>query len=103
MSHIVTDNQRAVDGVAALKAGDPAAFGKLMVDSHASQRDDYQITVPQTDSLVEAALVAGAIGSRQTGGGWGGAIVSLVRTGDVQDWCARMVSDHPDTRVLAVT
>jgi galactokinase len=101
--HIVTDNQRAVDGVAALKAGDVTEFGRLMVESHASQRDDYQITVPETDALVEAALRVGAIGSRQTGGGWGGAIVSLVPDADVAAWCEAMVRDHPDTRVLAVT
>lgn len=101
--HIITENQRVLDGVAALKARDAATFGRLMVESHASQRDDYAITVPETDTLVEAALSAGALGARQTGGGFGGAIVALLADDQVETWCNTMTSDHPQTRILDIT
>ncbi|TLP46232.1 galactokinase [Cohaesibacter sp. CAU 1516] len=101
--HIVTENQRVLDGVAALKAHDAATFGRLMVESHASQRNDYAITVAETDALVEAALAAGAKGARQTGGGFGGAIVALVADDQVDAWCEAMTRDHPETRILDVT
>lgn len=101
--HIVTENQRVLDGVAALKAHDADTFGRLMVESHKSQKEDYGITVSETDALVEAALKAGAKGSRQTGGGFGGAIVSLVADDMVDQWCETMTKDHPQTRVLDIT
>ncbi|MFV0358613.1 galactokinase [Tropicimonas sp.] len=101
--HVITDNRRVLDGVAALKADDPAAFGRLMVESHASQRDDYAITVPETDALVVRAMELGAVGARQTGGGFGGSIVALVRNGDVERWGQEIVGDLPGVRVLAVT
>ena len=101
--HIVTENQRVLDGVAALKARDAATFGRLMVESHASQRDDYAITVPETDALVESALAAGAMGARQTGGGFGGAIVALLADDQVDTWCNTMTRDHPQTRILDIT
>ncbi len=101
--HIITDNQLTQDGVAALKAGDAATFGRLMVASHASERDDFQITVPETDALAEAALDAGALGARQTGGGWGGSVVALVPEAQVEKFCAVITGDFPHARVLAIT
>ena len=101
--HVVTENQRVLDGLAALKHPNAARFGRLMVDSHLSQRDDYAITIEQTDHLVEAALEAGALGARQTGGGFGGSIVALVADGSVDIWCDRMTGAFPATRVLAIS
>lgn len=101
--HVIMDNQRVLDGVAALKAGDVAGFGGLMLASHASQRDDYEITVPETDALVEAAMDAGAIGARQTGGGFGGSIVMLVSDEKAEKIGANLASAFPKTRVLALT
>ncbi|MDV7141512.1 galactokinase [Tropicimonas sp. TH_r6] len=101
--HIITDNQRVLDGLTALKAGDVDGFGKLMVSSHASQRDDYEITVPETDALVDAALAAGALGARQTGGGFGGSIVILAATDKIEAIGAALVDAFPKARVLAVT
>ncbi|PRY26706.1 galactokinase [Aliiruegeria haliotis] len=101
--HIITDNQRALDGIAALKAGDLPEFGALMVSSHASQRDDFEITVPETDALVEAAMALGAIGARQTGGGWGGSVVALVKDSDIERFSAGIVETSEQARVLAVT
>ncbi|WP_432829845.1 galactokinase [Dactylosporangium sp. CA-092794] len=76
--HVVTEDQRVLDTVTALRAGDARAIGPLMTASHASMRDDYEITVPQVDTAVSAALAAGAYGARMTGGGFGGCVLALV-------------------------
>jgi galactokinase len=77
--HVISENARVEQSVKALRAGDLATFGRLMYESHASLRDDYQVTVPQLDVMVEAArAVPGVLGSRMTGAGFGGCTVSLV-------------------------
>ncbi|MEV4514548.1 galactokinase [Dactylosporangium sp. NPDC049525] len=76
--HVVTEDQRVLDTVAALRAGDLRAAGPLMTASHASMRDDYEITVPQVDTAVRVALEHGAHGARMTGGGFGGCVLALV-------------------------
>ena len=77
--HVVTENQRVLDAVEALKHNDLTKLGELMAQSHESMRDDFEITVPQIDYLVELAqLVIGKNGgTRMTGGGFGGCIVAL--------------------------
>ncbi len=78
--HVVGEVQRTRDAVDALQKGDIQTFGKLMNASHVSLRDDYEVTGPELDALAEAAWqVDGVIGSRMTGGGFGGCTVSLVR------------------------
>ena len=78
--HVVGEVQRTKDAVEALQQGNIELFGKLMTQSHISLRDDYEVTGPQLDTLAEAAWkVDGVIGSRMTGGGFGGCTVSLVR------------------------
>jgi galactokinase len=68
-----------LEGIAALQRGDPAAFGELMVASHISLRDDYEVSCAELDAMVEAAWDApGVIGARMTGGGFGGCAVALV-------------------------
>jgi galactokinase len=78
--HVVTENQRTVDASDALAAGDLRRMGELMAASHASMRDDFEITVPPIDRLVE--ILQGAIGpaggARMTGGGFGGCAVALL-------------------------
>ncbi|WP_068111453.1 galactokinase [Tropicimonas marinistellae] len=101
--HVITDNQRARDGLAALKNGDAPAFAQLMIDSHASERDDFEITVPETDALAAMALEFGALGARQTGGGWGGAVVALVPDANVATFGEAVTARFPDARVLAIT
>lgn len=101
--HIVTENQRVLDGVKALKAHDMESFGRLMTESHVSQRDDYGIVVEETDQLVTAALEKGALGARQTGGGFGGSIIALVRKQKVDAFCEAMLGDFDSIRILAVT
>jgi galactokinase len=76
--HIVTEDQRVVDTVALLKDGQVREIGPLLTASHASMRDDFEITVPQVDLAVESALAAGAYGARMTGGGFGGCVLALI-------------------------
>lgn len=83
--HVVTENQRVLDTVEVLRTDGPTAIGELLVASHASMRDDFEISVPELDTAVEAALSAGAIGARMTGGGFGGAAIALVSHDRVQD------------------
>ena len=78
--HVIGEVQRTKDAVEALKNGDIVKFGQLMNQSHVSLRDDYEVTGPQLDALAEAAWkIDGVLGSRMTGGGFGGCTVSLVR------------------------
>ncbi|KAA9155219.1 galactokinase [Microbacterium lushaniae] len=79
--HIVTENQRVLDTVAALEKDGPRAIGDLLTASHASMRDDFEISVPELDLAVETALGAGALGARMTGGGFGGAAIALLDAG----------------------
>ena len=76
--HIVTEIERVADAVAAIERADWRAVGGLFVASHASMRDDFEISCPELDAAVEAALEAGAVGARMTGGGFGGSAVALV-------------------------
>ncbi|GIJ38148.1 galactokinase [Micromonospora andamanensis] len=76
--HVVTEDQRVLDTVALLRSGQVRQIGPLLTASHASMRDDFAITVPEVDTAVEAALAAGALGARMTGGGFGGCVLALV-------------------------
>ncbi|WP_223622516.1 galactokinase [Microbacterium sp. EST19A] len=76
--HIVTENQRVLDTVRVLREQGARAIGDLLVASHVSMRDDFEISVPELDTAVDAALSAGALGARMTGGGFGGAAIALV-------------------------
>ena len=77
--HVVTENARVLDVVAALRSGaDLRRIGPTLTASHASMRDDFEITVPEVDTAVAAALDAGAHGARMTGGGFGGCVLALV-------------------------
>lgn len=78
--HVVSEIERTTDAVKALKAGDLELFGQLMNASHVSLRDDYEVTGPELDAMAEAAWkIDGVIGSRMTGGGFGGCTVSVVK------------------------
>jgi galactokinase len=79
--HVVTDNQRVLE-VVALLTGSPASpypdIGRLLTQAHASLRDDFEVSWPEADATVEAALAAGAFGARMIGGGFGGSVLALV-------------------------
>ncbi len=82
--HVVTENGRVEEAVAALEAADFAALGRLFDASHASLRDDYEVSCRELDTACEAALAAGALGARMTGGGFGGSVIALVRASEVR-------------------
>jgi galactokinase len=80
--HVVTEDERVLESVAAMKAGDLRRLGELFAASHASQRDDFEVSVPEIDLLVDlASAEPGVFGARLTGGGFGGSIVALVEAG----------------------
>jgi galactokinase len=76
--HVVTENARVVEVVDLLRTGRVQEIGPLLTASHASLRDDFEVTVAELDTAVEAALEAGALGARMTGGGFGGCVIALV-------------------------
>ncbi|MEO6236977.1 MAG: galactokinase, partial [Vicinamibacterales bacterium] len=97
--HVITENQRVLEAAAALRAADAAALGRLMNASHASMRDDYEISTPDIDTLV--ALMQeepGVFGARMTGGGFGGSIVGISRAVD-----ALAAAEHVAQRYCAAT
>ncbi len=79
--HIVTEIDRVASAADALEAGDAAGLGDLMSASHASMRDDYEISSDELDVAVETALAQGSPGARMTGGGFGGSAIALVSAG----------------------
>ena len=80
--HVIGENARTLSAAAALRAGDLAGFGRLMAASHRSLRDDYEVSCPELDLLVEvAAVTPGVLGGRMTGGGFGGCVIALCEQG----------------------
>ena len=89
--HAVYENQRAIKAVEALKANDVETFGKLMNASHVSLRDDYEVSCEEIDILVDLAWeTEGVIGSRITGGGFGGCTVSIVKNDAVDNFISKI-------------
>jgi galactokinase len=76
--HVVTENERVLETVATLRASGARAIGGLLDASHASMRDDFEISTPELDLAVETTRAAGAIGARMTGGGFGGSAIALL-------------------------
>jgi galactokinase len=76
--HVLTENQRVLDVVAALRNSDYAEAGRIFNASHASMRDDFNITTEHIDLIAATAVGAGALGARMTGGGFGGCVIALV-------------------------
>jgi galactokinase len=79
--HVVSEVERVHAAVAALRSGDLAAFGRLLDASHASLRDDFDVSTPEVDRVVEGAKRRGALGARMTGGGFGGSVVAAFVAG----------------------
>ncbi len=93
--HVVSEIERTTDAVKALKAGDLELFGQLMNASHVSLRDDYEVTGPELDAMAEAAWkVDGVIGSRMTGGGFGGCTVSVVKDEAVEPFIDQVGKEY---------
>jgi galactokinase len=91
--HVITENERVIEAGKALERSDLHAFGRLMAASHASMRDDFEISAPEVDTMVELATAFGGsvYGARMTGGGFGGSTVNLVAAGDVDAFARYIV------------
>ncbi|WP_026661305.1 galactokinase [Butyrivibrio sp. AC2005] len=95
--HAVYENQRTIEAVAALKEGNLEKFGELMKQSHISLRDDYDVTGVELDTLAEEAWkIPGVIGSRMTGGGFGGCTVSIVKDEAVEEFKEKVGKAYRD-------
>ena len=101
--HVITDSARVTRGVGLLKAGDLAVFGRLMAEAHASYRDDFGASCEECDLLVQLAIgMDGCLGSRLTGGGFGGCTVSLVKADLAEEFAEAMKEEYlAATGVLA--
>ena len=99
--HVLSENARVLAMARALQAGDIERGGRLMLESHASQRDDFEVSIPEIDALVAAAMRHGAIGARLTGGGFGGSIVALLRAADLAGWTAAMLAEFPEASLIS--
>jgi galactokinase len=80
--HVVSENGRVLEAAAALRAGDVEQVGRLLVASHESLRDDFAVSTPELDRLVDLLLEEGALGARLTGAGFGGCVVALTAAAD---------------------
>ena len=93
--HVILENRRVQDFLAAAQRSDLAAMGRLMVESHRSLQHDYEVSCAELDFLVDTALtIEGVYGSRMTGGGFGGCTVSLVDSGAVPVFRERLASAY---------
>ena len=95
--HVVSENQRVKKAARLLKAGDVTAFGQLMVDSHRSLRDDYEVSIAELDLMVElASRQTGVYGARMTGGGFGGSTINLVDADHTEEVRQKLEKDYQE-------
>lgn len=99
--HVVTENERTLEAVRALHAGNRSVFGHLMLESHRSLRDDYEVSCKELDLMVEiASAQPGVIGARMTGGGFGGCTINLVEAAAVKAFKQNVAAKyHAETRL----
>lgn len=102
--HVITENDRVIRAADALRANDMTTFGLLMNASHASMRNDYEISTPQIDALVDAAQEdADVFGARMTGGGFGGSVVIMARSYATAEVASRLASRYAQQTGLSPT
>lgn len=100
--HVVTENERVLAAVTALRTGDAPALGHLLNAAHTSMKDDYAASCPQVDALAEVAQSApGCLGARLTGAGWGGCVVALVEVGMVKAFRQKVMTGYRQATGLA--
>ena len=100
--HVVSENARVLNASAALQNGDVTALGKLMVESHRSLRDDYEVSCAELDLMVAlAGKQVGVCGSRMTGGGFGGSTINLVANDAVEQFQGTMAKEYERRTGLA--
>jgi galactokinase len=96
--HVITENERVRQAKVALEKGDSKTLGKLFLDSHESQRRDFEVSIPQIDRLVEIAMsLEGVFGARLTGGGFGGSIVAHVQKGRGTQLAAKILEKYQES------
>lgn len=98
--HCASEHRRVLTAIDAIKSGDIAALGAAMRASHISMRDDFEISLPAIDALVDDAMKLGAVGARLTGGGFGGCIVAIVEKGQQAAWLEQLLARHPGARFI---
>ena len=81
--HIITENDRVLTTVNLLSSGRLRDVGPILTQSHVSMRDDFEISVPELDTAVDASIAAGALGARMTGGGFGGSAIALIQAAEL--------------------
>ena len=95
--HAVTENQRTLKASVALKAGNLEEFGQLMNESHISLRDDYEVTGPELDKMVQAAWdQPGILGARMTGAGFGGCAIAIVENNKIDEFIGQVGKQYLD-------
>jgi galactokinase len=94
--HVVSENRRVLDTASALHRGDAEALRPLLLASHASLRDDFEVSTPELDLLVDLLVESGAVGARLTGAGFGGCVVALVQRNHADDVAAKTVRRYRD-------
>jgi galactokinase len=99
--HVVTENARVLAAVAAMKKGDMQTLGRLMDASHASLRDDFEVSGQELDLMVACARsIPGCLGARMTGAGFKGCAVALVRSGQAKNFQYRLAEDFKNATGL---
>ena len=97
---MLSENRRVDATIAALRVGDLEAVGRLLDESHASLRDDFEASVPEVEATVDRLKAAGAAGARMMGGGFGGAVLALLPVGCPRPDGGVVVAPGPAARLL---
>ena len=93
--HIISENQRTIRANSVLKAGSIASFGRLLNDSHRSLKEDYEVTCPEIDLLVDLAMkIPGVLGSRMTGKGFGGYTLTLLKADAAEEFRSNIALNY---------
>ena len=99
--HVITENLRVLEFVSALEKGDLEKQADLIAASHISQRDDFEVSIPEIDALVEASKRFGIRGARIVGGGFGGAIIALVPREQAVAWWSFVARENPNSQLIS--
>lgn len=99
--HCLTEHQRVKESIDAILFEDAQELGRLLNESHVSMRDDFEMSLPSIDRLVDDAVKFGAVGARLTGGGFGGCIVACVAKDKLESWSKKLLAAHPAAFMVA--
>ena len=99
--HVITENLRVLELADALERGDNEKQADLIAASHASQRDDFECSIPEIDALVESSKRFGVRGARLVGGGFGGAIIALVPRRQAAAWWSFVSKENPNSSLIS--